>query len=129
MALGFASVAPFADAESPTRVLQDVDMALICRADISGPARGVPDGVINVMDVRHPSAARVRAPPTADSRTVSMLISIRCLSCLPGLDTLTVITSATSIQIATSSTSKPTAMILWMSTTCVTPVPCLNREI
>ena len=59
VALGFASVAPFVEAGSSTRVLQDVDMALICQADISGPARGVPDGVINVMDVRHPSIARL----------------------------------------------------------------------
>jgi hypothetical protein len=53
-ALALASVAPFVEAESQHRALQDVDTTLICRADISGPARGVPDGVINVMDVRHP---------------------------------------------------------------------------
>lgn len=38
----------------------------ICTADISGPARGVPDGVINVMDVRPiPCHAQMaaRAPP------------------------------------------------------------------
>jgi hypothetical protein len=49
-----------AHAASP-RQLQGLDD--ICAADISGPARGVPDGVVNVMDVRN------RPPDTTPLRS------------------------------------------------------------
>jgi hypothetical protein len=46
----------------------------ICAADISGPARGVPDGNVNVMDVRTPSPAPcTRAGRAQPLRGVSTL--------------------------------------------------------
>ncbi len=39
----------------------------ICAADISGPARGVPDGTVNVIDVR--SCQTFRARPRWRART------------------------------------------------------------
>ena len=66
-----AAVPQQPDNASDRRSLQaGVDLASICAADISGAARGVPDGKIDVMDVRAPSPAR---PPASRRPRPSLL--------------------------------------------------------
>ena len=64
-----AAVPQQPDNASDRRALQaGVDLASICAADISGAARGVPDGKIDVMDVRAPLPRATACEPSPSAK-------------------------------------------------------------